>query len=251
MPLRLGAQEVSPPKLGATGSLCSPATEQGLQPEQSENASLREQLADCRQSIIAWCDNAAEANAEAELFRRQYDSLKLRMEALGLATIGETRDLLEQRLLGSVRDLDLARRQNQALSERLLALSEAVLRNFRAGDAEDEGQSRLEVEAELRATSEVIGKPVKAIISADAIPTNLKLGLVLGYKEDLSLLVTNFGSAQGVKVGMPITVARGDSFIGRARVVQVRERISGATFEQNYPSGKQVKVGDQVRVNAF
>ena len=227
------------------------AVDQRSPSNQAENALLREQLDDCRKSLTAWSDNAAEANAEAELFRRQYDSLKLRMEALGLATIGEQRDPLEQRLLKSVRDLNLARHQNQVLGEQLLALSEAVFRHLKMNGAEGAAQSRLDVEIELRAASEALGRPVKTILEADAVATNLRAGLVLGYKTELSLLVANFGSAQGVKVGMPLTVARGDTFIGRARVVQVRERISGAVVEKATLPGEQIRVGDQVRVNAF
>ena len=245
------AQEVSSSQLGEADFPRSSADWQSLQTGPLENAFLREQLAECRRSLTAWADNAAEANAEAELYRRQYESLKLRMEALGLATVSGTRDLLEQRLLGSVRDLSLVTRNNHVLNEQLLALSEAVFRHLQTKDSDDESQSRLNVEAELRATSEVLGKPAKAVAAADSVSTNLKTGSVLGYKDELSLLVTNFGSVHGVKVGMPITVTRGNTFIGRARVVQVRERISGAVFEQDYRSRDQIRVGDQLRVNAF
>lgn len=222
-----------------------------LQAYEAENASLREQLEAGRRSLTAWGDNAAEANAEAEVFRRQYDSLKLRMEALGLTTVGEGRDPLEQRLLKSVRDLDLVRQQKEVLSEQLLALAESVLRYLKTNPGEGDPQTRLNVEAELRATNEALGKPIKVAADVDAVPASLRAGLVLGCKEDLSLLVANFGSTQGVKVGMPLTVARGDTYIGRARVVQVRERLAGAVIEETAPKVGKIKVGDQLRVDAF
>ena len=40
-----------------------------------------------------------------KLFKRQYGELKLRMEALGLASVGDNKEALEQRLLKAVRDL--------------------------------------------------------------------------------------------------------------------------------------------------
>ncbi len=222
-----------------------------LQAYEVENASLREQIENGRRSLAAWGDNAAEANAEAEVFRRQYDSLKLRMEALGLATVGEGRDPLEQRLLKSVRDLDLVRQQKEALSEQLLSLAESVLRYLKTTSGESDPEARLNVEAALRATNEALGKPVKAAIEVDAVPASLRSGLVLGCREELALLVANFGSNQGVKVGMPLTVARGDTYIGRARVVQVRERIAGAVIEEIAPKAGRIRVGDQLRVDAF
>ena len=224
---------------------------QRLQAYEAENARLREQLEDGRRALAAWGDNAAEANAEAELFRRQYDNLKLRMEALGLTTLGEGREPLEQRLLKSVRDLNLACQQKNALGERLLALAESVLRYLKTVSGEGDPQTRLDVEAELRATNEALGQPVKVVSAADAVPASLRAGLVLGCKEELSLLVANFGHSQGVKVGMPLTVARGDTYVGRARVVQVRERIAGAVIEETAPQAGKVRAGDQLRVDAF
>lgn len=222
-----------------------------LQAYATDNADLRQQLENGRRSLSAWGDNAAEANAEAEVFRRQFEGLKLRMEALGLTTVGEGRDAVEQRLLKSVRDLDLVRQQKEVLSDHLLNLAETVLRYLKTTSGEGDPETRLNVEAALRATNEALGKPVKIATDVDAVPSSLRSGLVLGCKEELSLLVTNFGSTQGVKVGMPLTVARGDAYVGRARIVQVRERIAGAVIEETNPKTGKIKVGDQLRVDAF
>ena len=218
---------------------------------EAENERLRQQNEQNQTSRIALADALAEANAEAEVFRRQYHQLQLRMEALGLANVGEGRDPLEQRLLKSVRDLELMRQQKDALGEQLLALSESVLRYLKTASGEGDPQTRLNVEVELRATHEALGSPVRAAGEAGAVPASLRAGLVLGYKEDLSLIVANFGRRQGVKVGMPLTVARGDVYVGRARVVQVRERIAGAVIEETAPKVGKVKTGDQLRVEAF
>ncbi len=222
-----------------------------LQGCESENKTLHDELERSRAALNAWSDNAAEANAEAEVFRRQYEKLKLRMEALGLTTVGEGNDPLEQRLLKSVRDLNLVRQYNDALKDQLLALAESVLRYLKTSSGEGDPQTRLDVEAELRAANEIFGQPIKVAAEASAVPATLRSGLVLGCKEELSLLIANLGSGQGLRVGMPLTIARGDDFVGKARVVQVRERISGAIIEETSPKGGKIKVGDQLRVEAF
>ena len=234
-----------PTKLGSTELTQGPVS------CEMERDDLREQVENGRRSLRAWGDNAAEANAEAEVFRRQYESLKLRMEALGLTTIGEGSDPLEQRLLRSVRDLDLVRQEKDAFRDQLLALAESVLRYLKTTLGEGDPETRLQVEGELRATNEVLGNPIKVSGEASPILPTLRSGLVLGWKEDFSLLVANLGSHQGLKVGMPLTIARGDTFVGRARVVQVRERIAGAIVEEQSPKTGQIKIGDQIRVEAF
>jgi hypothetical protein len=74
--------------------------------------------------------------------------------------------------------------------------------------------------------------------------------MVVDTKEDLSLVVANIGAKHGVKVGMPFQVWRDNRRIGNVRVVDVRDRISGAVI-QNLESEKEtVKTGDRLRVDA-
>ena len=56
-----------------------------------------------------------------------YLDLKMRMEALGLASVGDNKEALEQRLLKSVSDLKLLRDEKDKIAERMVALSETVL----------------------------------------------------------------------------------------------------------------------------
>ena len=71
---------------------------------------LQRQLAVQRESVKTLTDSLAESNAEAELFRRKYSDLQLRMEALGLESASKDRSKLEQRLLSAVSDLKLAQK---------------------------------------------------------------------------------------------------------------------------------------------
>jgi len=67
-------------------------------------------------------------------------------------------------------------------------------------------------------------------------------------KEEWSFVVGNFGTREGVKIGMPLRVKRGDDVVAKLRVVDVRERICGAVIQE---SGKEkIKVGDRLEVDA-
>ena len=68
-------------------------------------------------------------------------------------------------------------------------------------------------------------------------------------KEELALVVANLGRAQGAKIGMPFQVWRGERQIGLVRIVDVREKISGAVIQSLDPK-ENIKVGDTLRVDA-
>ncbi|MGZ5003514.1 MAG: hypothetical protein ACXWBM_10015, partial [Chthoniobacterales bacterium] len=72
---------------------------------------MRKQLEVQRESVKTLTESLAESNAEAELFRRKYSDLQLRMEALGLDAANKDRAKLEQRLLAAVSDLQLAQKE--------------------------------------------------------------------------------------------------------------------------------------------
>ena len=68
------------------------------------------------------------SNAEAELFRRKYRELQLRMDALGVESVSKDRAKLEQRLLKAVSDLQFLQKEKEAYREQMLQLTETVLR---------------------------------------------------------------------------------------------------------------------------
>ena len=214
-----------------------------------ENEALR-QRNDLRQTTIRTLNESlAVANAECEVFRRQYSDLKLRMEALGLASVGDNKEALEQRLLKAVRDLGLVRDEKDKLSERMVALSETVLLYMKTATAADP-KIRMEVEGQLRAANEAMDESTaKETMASAPAGVNLNDGQVISVKDDYSLAVMNLGSVQGVKIGMPFVIVRGNRFIARGRVVDVREKISGAVIEEYGSNTEKVKVGDTMRVD--
>ncbi|MEO6971416.1 MAG: hypothetical protein ABI217_11030 [Chthoniobacterales bacterium] len=70
----------------------------------SQNDLLRKQLSLDRETQKTLTDSLVVSNAEAELFRRKYSELQLRMDALGVESVSKDRAKLEQRLLKAVSD---------------------------------------------------------------------------------------------------------------------------------------------------
>ena len=208
----------------------------------SQKEELRRQLSLSQQTVQTLTSSLAESNAEAELFRRKFANLELRMEALGLASASKDRAKLEQRLLTAVSDLQLAQKERDQYRDQMMQLSEAMLRYLKTAEGGD-AQARMDVEAQLRSMN-ALEK------SSTAQPTTGSLldGSVIGLKEEWSFVVGNFGAREGVKIGMPLRVKRGDKVVARLRVVDVRERICGAIIQE---SGKEkIKVGDRLEVDA-
>ena len=122
-----------------------------------QNEQLRRQLSIDQESLKVLTSSLAQSNEEAELFRRKYSDLELRMEALGLASANKDRAKLEQRLLAAVSDLQLAQKERDDYRDQMLRLNEAMLcylKTSQSGDA----KARMDVETQLRSTNELVAK---------------------------------------------------------------------------------------------
>ena len=211
----------------------------------SETEELRRQLAVQRESVRMLTDSLAQSNAEAELFRRKYSDLQLRMEALGLDAANKDKAKLEQRLLRAVSDLQLTQKEREQYRDQMLQLTESMLQLLKTSSGGD-AKARMEVEAQLRSTSALVLKS-NAVIEA---PATLMDGSVISLKNEWSLVVGNFGEKQGVRIGMPLRVMRGDRQIATLRVVDVREKICGAVIQEMESEKEKIKVGDRLQADA-
>src|SRR4029078_4149898 len=79
---------------------------------------------------------------------------------------------------------------------------------------------------------------------------DLMNGQVISIKEEWSLVVSNLGAQQGLKLGMPRRVVRAGKTIATLRVVDVREKISGAVVQELDSERVKIKVGDRLQVDA-
>jgi hypothetical protein len=214
----------------------------------TQNEDLRKQLSIQQESLKTLTASLAESNAEAELFRRKYSDLELRMEALGLVSASKDRTKLEQRLLAAVSDLRLVQKERENLRDQLLGLNEALLRYLQTSQGGD-AEARMDVETQLRKTNELVGRSIPQWRDQAQEPrSSLMDGSVLSVKDQWSFVVANIGQQHGVKIGMPLRVMRGEQKIATLRVVDVRQRICGAVIED---SGKEkIKVGDRLQADA-
>src|SRR5207244_7376943 len=122
-----------------------------------EIEALRKELSLTRESVRTLTDSLAESNLQAEVFRRKYSDLELRMEALGLESADKNRAKLEQRLLSAVSDLQVLQKEREQYRDQSLRLSEAILHLLKTSTGGD-AQARMEVEAQLRSRNELIAK---------------------------------------------------------------------------------------------
>jgi chromosome segregation ATPase len=210
----------------------------------SQNEALRRELSLARESVRTLTDSLAESNMHAEVFRRKYSDLQLRMEALGLESADKDRAKLEQRLLSAVSDLQLVQKERAQYRDQSLRLSEAILHLLKTSAGGD-AQARMDVETQLRSLNALVAKAD----NAPAEPT-LMDGSVISVKEEWSLVVGNVGEKQGVKMGMPMRVMRGDRLIATLRVVDVRQRICGAVIQEMDSGKEKIKVGDRLQADA-
>ena len=215
----------------------------------SQNDLLKKQLSLDRETVKTMTDSLVVSNAEAELFRRKYSELQLRMDALGVESASKDRAKLEQRLLKAVSDLQILQKEKAAYREQLLQLTETVLRYVKTTPSGDPNV-RMDVEAQLRATNRLVGKGGADDGSADEQAPDLMDGKVISVKEEWSLVVGNFGAQQGVKIGMPLRVMRSGRNIATLRVVDVRDKISGAVVQEMDSEKDRIKVGDRLQVDA-
>ena len=212
----------------------------------AQNEELRRQLSIERESLQTLTMSLAESNAEAELFRRKFSDLELRMEALGLESANKDRAKLEQRLLAAVSDLRLAEKERDDFRDQMLRTNEAVLRYLKTSQGGD-AQARMDVEAQMRSANQLAGQPINP---APEDEPGLMNAAVISVKDEWSFVVGNIGEKQGVKIGMPLRVLRGDKKVATLRVVDVRQRICGAVIQELVSEKEKIKVGDRLQADA-
>jgi hypothetical protein len=250
----LGLITIARLQAGAEGSLTDLDIEYSelkvtLEKVLGENKQLRDVLADTQKTLTDMRQNLAATSAETEVFKRQSMELKLRMEALGLDLAGGNNAKLEQRLLAAVNDLRVTSQERKTLSEALVRLSDAAAIYAKSATGAP-AESRLALEGEIRNANKALGLGSNTAVDASPVPSTITDAMAISVKEDLSLVVINLGSKQGVKVGMPFRVMRGDNVVGNVQVVDVREKIAGAVIQNLSSERDPIKVGDRLVVDA-
>jgi hypothetical protein len=216
-----------------------------------ENGRLEQQLQDAEESKAGLQKNLAIATGEAEILKRQLMEMRLRLEAFGLQGRGSEGGI-EQRLLKAVSALRTAEQQKSALATAVIALSDGLDKS-RQLIPEIDAETRSMLDAALtqgrQALAAVDAESNNASV-AEAAPSASSEGQVIATKDELALVVTSLGREGGVKVGMPYRVFREDREIGSIRIVDVRDRISGAVVQELSAGAEKIRVGDKLKIGA-
>jgi hypothetical protein len=201
----------------------------------AENADLKSQL-ELREVVIRNLqESLAVARTESEMFQRKWTEAQLRAQTLG-ANPNDTEAAATQRqLVETVRQLALAQAERTRLVEQLQKLLGAV-------------QSNANVNAEVAATQTLLAALKQPGTNVTATASGrLDAAKILDVNPKLRAVVLDVGAEQGVRVGMPFMVLRGDRVVAGLRVVDVRPRVSGALIE-NTDKGVTLQAGDAARV---
>jgi hypothetical protein len=113
-----------------------------------------------------------------------------------------------------------------------------------------QAEARAALEMELRAADRLMGVGGAEPLDVKAAGPTLTDASVVEVKPEFALVVANIGRDAGVRVGMPFQVWRDNRRVGEVRVIDVRDRISGAVIQNLVSEEDSIKTGDRLRVDA-
>ena len=104
------------------------------------------------------------------------------------------------------------------------------------------------LEVEMRSVNALLGVNNGQVVEKKLPSPALNNASIISIKNEIGLVVVNVGSLNGVKMGMPFKIMRKSTQIGLVRVVDVREKISGAVIQEIDSAKNNIKVGDRLEV---
>jgi hypothetical protein len=195
-----------------------------LEELQAENERLKVAVRELTEKLSA-------ARSETEFLQQRAEETQLRLAAMLGGQSNETATVrLQQQFTDTVRALHLADVERQRLAKQLQQLVAAI------------GQNR-DVPGEMARAKALLDDGRLAAAGGGT----LLAAQVVDVNQRLQMVVLNAGRQQGVRVGMPFVVLRGDRVVARVKVLEVRPRMCGALVEQ-VDNGIKLQVGDHVQV---
>lgn len=191
-------------------------------------------------------ESLAAANEAADGYRESYKEARLQLEALGRSSVNSQENGMQQRLVKAVSDLRIADEQSQKLAEGMIKFSEAVTGYLKKTE-NTSAESRLEIEEALRSADACLGLAFPAELNEGG---GIDEARVISFKQDYSgLIVCNVGKEHGMRPGMPLRIQRKDRVVGKALIVETRERICGAILRELTVPDDEIRVGDTVFID--
>lgn len=212
-----------------------------LVPSSGLSSLTREEL---EKKVSALSNDLLTANTASEYFRKQYQDLRLRDEALGVEALTVDQRKLEDKLVQAAAELyqgEMRRREALLLLDKLMATTEELLKTAPNYDP----KVRADYEVAKRATRDYL-----AGRNGTAIPLGLSIAdaQVAGLNPSLNEVILNVGKEQGVKEGMSFLVYQNNTQVGTAKIVLARELVSAGLVENLQPN-VTLKIGDKVAVD--
>jgi len=200
------------------------------------------QLAEAESRRKALVGSLAEAVRVSEEQMLEARETKLKLQAFGVDLFTKEENGIEQRLLKAVRDLDISQQEGERREVALHELSEAFLKYVQATSDAPEAE-RTAAEKAINQASSAMATPVERVASGDISDSQ-----VVSFDSGIGLVVFDAGRQEGLRVGTPIVVLRGDKPIYSAMIVDVRDSISGALLQEKVADISDVAVGDGIRL---
>jgi len=198
-----------------------------------------------RKEIVKSLAEAVRVSEEQVAASRE---IQLKLQAFGVDLFTMDQNSLQQRLLNAVRDLDIANQEKEAQTKALRKLSDSFVK-YLEQTREAPEKARQEATSALRESGKIISLAKGAgENNSQQGKSGLDNSKVVSIDSEIGLLVLDAGRANGVKVGTPIAVLRGERPIFTAMVVDVRESICGALLQDKIAENDAVKVGDVIRL---
>ncbi len=173
-----------------------------LKVAQDQAAAERKRADEAEAQRKALVQSLAEAVRVSEEQTAASRETELKLQALGVDLISRDGNSLEQRLLKSVRDLDIAQQEIERQSNAIRRLSESCLKVLKAAPSLD-AKVRAEAESTLAAANAALAPLAKP---KDG-PADLSGARVVSVDSSIGLVVFDAGRPTGLRVGTPVTVS--------------------------------------------
>ena len=228
--------------INATGPDGEPAA--GKIPDNTDLSTLTREQLEARVKLLT--ENLVTANAGADYFRKQWQDIRLRDEALGVEALTGDESKMSEKLVFAMSELyqsEMKLREAHALMGKLLSTTGQLI------------QTAPNFDPQVRADYEVASRAAKDYLagrSGASIPigTSLNDGQISDVNAALNSVILNLGKTQGVKEGMSFVILRGNEQIGTVKVVLARDLVSAA-YVQNTKPNVTLKVGDKAVVSTL
>jgi hypothetical protein len=182
------------------------------------------------------------ALAENEVLKRQLEELKS-------VTHERPKSSTHEDLLKFTNTLRIMRANEARIIECLLHLSNLARLLSKHVSVSDGAR----IEKALREVDEVVGYKVieESSISVKGKTSHVSvIGKITAVNLGLGCIVVNLGENSSLQLGAPLKVKRQGELIGQARVVEVRQKFSGAVVVTSVRDVFDFKTGDVVEVDS-